>query len=240
MNKLSAMTWREAARLSDRPTLLLVPFGSTEQHGPHLPLSTDTDIAGALASAAADRLGNAMIAPAVAYGASGEHQGFPGTISIGQAATELVVVELGRSASADFAGIVVVSTHGGNTGPVERAVTTLRHEGRNVWAWGPRWDGDAHAGRTETSLMLAIAPDRVHLDVAEPGDTRPISELLPRLRADGVRSVSTSGVLGDPTGAGADEGRLLLAAAVDDLVAFAQGHRARAHLGPTAGMTGVR
>ena len=70
--------------------------------------------------------------------------------------------------------------------------------------------GDAHAGRTETSLMLALAPSEVLLDRAAAGDTRPIAELLPELRAHGVRKVSPNGVLGDPAGASAAEGERLL------------------------------
>ena len=77
-------------------------------------------------------------------------------------------------------------------------------------AWWPSWPGDLHAGRTETSLMLAIAPERVRLERAEAGDRRPIGALLPLLVEGGVRAVSANGVLGDPTGATADEGRRLL------------------------------
>jgi creatinine amidohydrolase len=66
--------------------------------------------------------------------------------------------------------------------------------------------------------MLAIAPDRVRLDRAEAGDPRPLETLLPLLRGQGVRPVSANGVLGDPSGAGPDEGRALLAVAVDQLV----------------------
>jgi creatinine amidohydrolase len=67
--------------------------------------------------------------------------------------------------------------------------------------------------------MLAIAPDRVHLDRAVPGDMRPLDELLPLLRAHGVRPVSANGVLGDPTGASPDEGERLLAHAAQRLLA---------------------
>ena len=87
-----------------------------------------------------------------------------------------------------------------------------------MFGWWPRWDGDLHAGRTETSVMLAIAPERVRIDEATPGDIRPIDELLTLLRSGGVRSVSANGILGDPTGASADEGRALLDAAAADLV----------------------
>ena len=66
--------------------------------------------------------------------------------------------------------------------------------------------GDPHAGRTETSLLLHLAPDVVRLDRAEPGDTRPWAEIAPVVTAGGVAAVSPNGVLGDPTGASADEG----------------------------------
>jgi creatinine amidohydrolase/Fe(II)-dependent formamide hydrolase-like protein len=88
-----------------------------------------------------------------------------------------------------------------------------------VSAWTPSWSGDLHAGRIETSLMVAVAPDRVRLDRAEPGDLRPLDEILPLLRAGGVRPVSANGVLGDPAGASPEEGSCLLDQAVDDLLA---------------------
>ena len=99
---------------------------------------------------------------------------------------------------------------------------TLTAEGRDVLAWGPRTDGDAHAGRTETSLLLALGPDRVALDVAAAGDARPIRDLMPALRAGGVAAVSPNGVLGDPTGASAEEGTALLDRLTDDLVAVVE------------------
>ena len=84
--------------------------------------------------------------------------------------------------------------------------------------------GDAHAGRTETSLLLALDPSAVRLDLAEPGCSEPLGTLLPRLRAEGVRPVSSNGVLGDPTGASAGEGREFLDALVSDLAARVSSH----------------
>ncbi len=218
MNRLDTMAWPEVARRSGSGAVLLIPAGSTEQHGPHLPITTDTDIAMAVAAGAAARQTRLVVAPPLAYGASGEHQGFAGTLSIGQEATEAILVELGRSAAVDFAHVMVISTHGGNAGPLRRAMVRLRAEGRPVTAWSPSWSGDLHAGRTETSLMLAIAPRSVHLDRAEAGDDRPLEILLPLLRQHGVRPVSANGVLGDPSGASAGEGHRLLSAAVGQLV----------------------
>jgi mycofactocin system creatininase family protein len=224
VNRLDAWPWTEVARHAGPEAVLLVPLGSTEQHGPHLPVTTDTDIATALAEGAAAHDGRLIVAPPLSYGSSGEHRGFAGTLSIGLEATELMLVELGRSASLDFGHVVVVSAHGGNAVAVSRAMERLAGEGRPVVAWSPRWRGDAHAGRTETSLMLAIAPERVRVDAAEAGDRRSLAELLPRLQHGGVRSVSANGVLGDPTGAHAAEGRQLLAAAVAELLQLVGGH----------------
>ena len=215
---LADATWTDAER-DAVAAILAVPVGATEQHGPHLPLSTDTDIAVALAGRLSERVPGVVVAPPVPYGASGEHAAFPGTLSIGNEATELLLVELGRSASASFPRMVLVSTHGGNAAPVARAAGRLRDEGRAVLDWSPRYDGDAHAGRAETSIMLALDPSRVRPYAGVAGNAEALETLLPRLRSGGVRPVSPTGVLGDPAGASAAEGRRLLDDAADRLVA---------------------
>ena len=206
-----------------RRPVLLVPLGSTEQHGPHLPLDTDTRIAVAIAEGAVSALAeagtDAAASPPLAYGASGEHHGFAGTLSIGSAAFEHVVVELGRSAGDDYRLVVLVNGHGGNAQALADAVATLQAEGRRVRSWSPRLAAaDSHAGRTETSLMLAVDPSVVRLDRAEPGVTTPLPDLIDVLRRGGLAAVTPNGVLGDPTGASAAEGRDLLARLVADLV----------------------
>jgi len=218
VRRLGDLSWPETAALAST-SVLVVPLGSTEQHGPHLPLSTDSDVAVALAARLGAARPDAIVAPQVPYGSAGEHAAFPGTLSIGAAALELLVIELVRSADA-FAGVVLVSGHGGNAGPLTAAVATLRAEGRNVLGWTPRVPGgDAHAGRTETSLMLAVAPERVRFDAAERGDIRPLASVMGELRRGGVAAVSANGVLGDPTGATVDEGRRLLDELSADLIA---------------------
>lgn len=214
---LGARTWPEVAARS--PFLLAIPLGSTEQHGPHLPLDTDTRIAEAVATGLAARRSDVVVAPALAYGSSGEHAGFAGTMSLGRDALEGCLVELVRSLGPEVRGTVLVSGHGGNVVPMARAADTLVVEGRRVVARMLNLQGaDAHAGRTETSLLLAIAPDTVRHEAAAPGNPTPVQELMPTLRAEGVRAVSANGVLGDPCGASAEEGRRLLAVLIDDLV----------------------
>lgn len=230
------MTGHGASHLADRPwpevgrPVVLVPVGSTEQHGPHLPLDTDTQVAGEVCARLAARLAeagvDAVVAPAVAYGASGEHQGYPGTVSIGTPVLASLLVEYGRSACEWADRIIFVNGHGGNLEALSTAVPVLIDEGRAV-SWLPCGaepvqperpalpPPDAHAGRTETAIMLTLAPSQVRADRIEPGATAPVAELMPELRAGGVRRVAPNGVLGDPTGATAVEGDRMLAAIAD-------------------------
>jgi mycofactocin system creatininase family protein len=204
--------------------VLVLPLGATEQHGPHLPLETDTLIAGAIADAAAAGRPDVVTAPALPFGASDEHAGFPGTLSLGQDALEAAVVALVRSADG-FAVVVLLSWHGGNAEPLARAVARLRGEGRRVALWQPSHEGgDAHAGRIETSLMLAIAPELVRAE-RPVGTTEPLAALMPALREHGIRAAAPNGVLGDARGAGTAQGRALLRDLTADFSAFVDASR---------------
>ena len=205
-----------AGQLSGTAPTLVVPVGATEQHGPHLPLDTDTRIATALARHLSAELDH-LLAPALAYGASGEHQGFAGTVSIGTPTLTAVLVEYGRSACEWAARLVFVNGHGGNLDALRSAVVTLRRENRDAaWLSGRVADSDAHAGHTETSLMLHLAPHAVRRDQWVRGNTAPLEQLMPDLRRQGVAGVSGSGVLGDPTSASAAEGARMFGGMVAD------------------------
>ncbi len=215
--QLGGATWLEVAATGG-DSVLAVPVGSLEQHGPHLPLDTDTRIAVELAARLSRSRSDVVVAPAVAYGASGEHAAFPGTLLIDHAVLADLLVELVRSARDAFAGVALISAHGGNHEGLALVRERCRADGDPVlvWAAGVR-GGDAHAGRTETSLMLAIDPAAVRTELAVAGPTEPLELLLPRLRAEGVRPVSSNGVLGDPLGASAAEGESMLVAMTAEL-----------------------
>jgi len=202
--------------------LVLVPVGSVEQHGPHLPLDTDAVIAEEVAHRVAERLDrtDVLVAPPVVYGASGEHQMFAGTASIGSEALSILLIELTRSMRIWARAVVFVNAHGGNATALTRAVSLLVAEDHRV-GWVPCMTegADAHAGRTETSLMLHLRPEHVRLDRAEAGNTTPIGDLLPALVAGGVGAVSPNGVLGDPAGASPALGAHLLNLMTDDVTA---------------------
>jgi mycofactocin system creatininase family protein len=227
--ELATARWPDVEAAPRR--LLVVPTGSLEQHGAHLPLDTDTRIAAAVAARACAGQPGVGLAPAVAIGASGEHADYPGTLSVGHVALSALLVELGRHASLYWPALLLVNGHGGNAGAISDALEKLRAEGREAHVWHagvrPAWLSaagldlvpDAHAGRVETSIMLALAPGDVRLDQAVAGDTRPLPQVLADLRRRGVREVSPNGVLGDPAGASAAEGETLLGLLTADLTA---------------------
>lgn len=203
MTEIRALASIPSPGLEGSSLTVVVPVGSCEQHGPHLPLDTDTRIARAVAH----ELPDVVVAPALEYGASGEHEGFAGTISIGAEVMERVVVEYGRSAFRWAGRVLFVNGHGGNGPALAKAVALLRYEGRNA-AWVPCAipGSDAHAGRTETSLLLHLSPGCVDMDRAVTGNTSPIGDLMPGLRSGGMVAVSENGVLGDPIKATAADG----------------------------------
>ncbi len=216
-SELASATSRQ---LQSTSSALIVPVGSTEQHGPHLPLDTDTRIATAVSRALVGQLGGDelkwLVAPAIGYGASGEHEDFSGTVSIGTSALRLLLVEFGRSASRWASRLVFVNGHGGNAEALAAAAALLRYEGRDVgWCPCSAENADAHAGHTETSVLLHISPADVWIDERVPGNSAPLGQLMPALRQGGIAAVSEVGILGDPTTATAEEGARIFTEMVD-------------------------
>ncbi len=210
--RLGERAWPE---IDGRPTLL-VPVGSVEQHGPHLPLDTDARVAAAVAARAAAGAGALLVAPPVALRRVGRARGLPrarcrsGTRRCGCCWSSWA----GRR-PAGRGGWCSSTATAATSRRSSRPSACCATRGATSPGSPARPGGDAHAGRTETSLVLALDPALVR-PAAGGGQHRPRSrELLPAMRAGGVAAVSPNGVLGDPAGASAEEGERLLAAMAD-------------------------
>lgn len=199
-------------------TLVVVPLGSWEQHGPHLPPDTDSVIITEVARAAVSGRPGVVLAPTMHITASDEHAGFPSTLSIGTEAMASSLVAIARSA-AWATGVLFANGHGGNADAIAIAREVMDHEGLVHDHWSlPTYDGsDLHAGRTETSVMLHVSPGSVDMSRAAPGTGGTAAELLAPMRAGGIRAVSATGVLGDPTAATAEHGKSVFAMWVSSL-----------------------
>jgi creatinine amidohydrolase len=233
--ELDRLTWPQIrAELDGGRDTVVVAFGATEQHGPHLPLGTDAMIGDHLARLVAERL-DAFLAPTVRVGCSSHHLAFAGTLSLADATFHAIVADLVSSLAGNgFARIVLLPTHGGNFAPLAAALEQLGPvAGARVDAltdvtalleialigereFGvPLGEGGLHAGEWETSLILAIAPDLVRMPQAEPGYTGDPAAAIGALFAGGVESVAQNGVIGDPQQASAEHGERYWAAVVD-------------------------
>ena len=191
--------------------IVLLPLGSFEQHGPHLPWETDTIIIDSVIAQALRDIQFAadvfLVAPTIAISASDEHAGFSGTLSTGTEPLVQSVVAICRSASWAH-GVCIVNGHGGNVDALARISSALTYEKitHSIWSL-PSYDGaDMHAGHTETSVMLHVAPEKVQTDRIERGTIGDVSELVAQMRTVGVAGVSNNGVLGDPTTATKEHG----------------------------------
>jgi creatinine amidohydrolase len=203
-----------SAEIAESRPILLLPLGAWEQHGPHLPLDTDTII---ITRVIADVLRhedlhtvNVMTAPALSITASDEHQGFPGTLSTGTQALKDSVVAICRSASW-AQGVCIVNGHGGNADALVAITSALTYEKitHSIWSLPSYIGGDMHAGRTETSLLLHIAPHEVRTNVIARGATQDTG-LVEAMRSGGVQAVSENGIIGDASTATVSHGKAVL------------------------------
>jgi mycofactocin system creatininase family protein len=203
-----------SAEIADSRPILLLPLGAWEQHGPHLPLDTDTII---ITRVVADvlrhedlRTVNVMSAPALSITASDEHHGFPGTLSTGTQALKDSVVAICRSA-VWAKGVCIVNGHGGNADALAAITSALTYENitHSIWSLPSYSGSDMHAGHTETSLLLHIAPQEVRTNVIARGATHE-DGLVEAMRTGGVRAVSENGIIGDASTATVSHGKAVL------------------------------
>jgi creatinine amidohydrolase len=241
---LPYLSWTAIEALPDRAnTVIVLAAGTIEQHGPHLPCAVDALIAAGVVGAALKRLDPQVPAyalPPLTYGKSDEHTHFPGTLTTGGATLQALVEDIGESVwRAGFRKLLIVNAHGGQPQVMEMAARALRRRHGDFvvvphFAWRvPHVAGQflsererrlaMHAGHAETALVMALAPETVHMD-------RAVSHYPPEfprsLSADGrpaaawvARDFGPSGVIGDPHPATREQGLAILDSLADSWVA---------------------
>lgn len=238
---LERMTWPDVrAALDAGATTVVVPCGAVEQHGPHLPLFVDAEHGTRLGTEVARRLGNALVAPTVRVGCSEHHMEFPGTISLQETTFRAVCADYCSSLSRHgFRHVCLLPSHGGNFQPLARAephlnqaadcrvtaftdllgvVQTWRRVVEEEVGLGDRVGG--HADIAESSVMLCLHPQLVRTHAAEAGYLPQVSEdLIDRIIRDGIKSVTSNGILGDARGMSARIGERCIAEVADLMAA---------------------
>ena len=233
---LEEMTWPDVEELLRRTKLILVPTGSIEQHGPHLPLYSDVVAPLEVSVLVAKELGT-VVAPPVRPGVSAHHLPFPGTITLGAQTFISVLKDYARSlASHGFGPIVFINGHGGNSASIAIATDELRNElsptkvlGCNWWEFIPNelgkgigFEDGFHANAQETSWTLYLRPDQVKMERAKremPKATEAIkmSESFYISTFKTFKDVTSSGILGDATKADKEWGKKMVEGAAKNI-----------------------
>ena len=234
---LEEMTWPEVkAALAGGFETVIVQSASVEQHGPHMPLLTDTLIGGRVAEMIARKLGKTLVAPVIRPGLSNHHMAFAGSFTVSPETFKAMLEDVCSSlASHGFKNLILLSSHGGNFTYIDGIAPSIQkmldlqgyktrvlphvNPGRYsriqqeflVEKYGvPLEEAGFHADVIETACMLVIRPDLVHMDRAEPGYIGDNLPLLDRIFVEGMHSVTPNGIIGDPRRATAEMGESLL------------------------------
>lgn|SRR5512135_176225 len=234
VHQLSHLTWQDVGSFDRERAVAVLPIGALEAHGPHLPIATDVLIAEAMAQAGADRLSarglTVLLLPVLAYAAAPFAADFPGTLSPDPGALTQQIVGVAESlARHDFEMLALANAHLDPTHlvAIHAAVTAVRAAGairitfpditQRPWATRltPEFrSGACHAGRYETSLVLAIRPDLVREEVREhlPPNARSLSAAIAAGQKSFVEAGGPRAYFGYPAEATLEEGRASLVA----------------------------
>lgn len=217
-------SWPEIDEAIARGLIAVLPVGALEQHGAHLPLTTDTVLASGVAVRVAEAI-DGLLLPAIAYGDAWTAEGWAGTLSLSPETLRATVTDIGRGLQRmGLKGLVILNGHFGNREPIALAARTLSEAGFRVLHLDypkleafaaeicesePAGPGFYHADEVETSMMLALAPDSVRLDRATPEyPTFPETFGLEPMK---LSAFNRTGVFGDPRPATAEKGERLIA-----------------------------
>ena len=243
MTSFQHQTWKEAREVLDRGLVVILPVGSTEAHGPHLPLATDVIISEEMARRAASKLAereiDALVLPTIAYSVTDFSSDFPGTISIKKGTASALIRDVCASLYRQGVRLVVIANshlEPEHIASINEAIEQVKNETGHAVAFPDkrrrRWAetlseefrrGDCHAGSYETSLVMAARPELVREAIREELERVPIS-IASKIR-EGARSFNEAGgteaYFGDPRGASVEEGEALYDALSDMLVSAA-------------------
>ncbi|MFX1327640.1 MAG: creatininase family protein [Promethearchaeota archaeon] len=239
--RMAEMNWVDIGEaIRNGFTTVVIGIGSTEQHGPHLPTHTDTMIGDFLANRIALKLENALQAQTIRIGCSDHHLSFSGTISFKEETLMAIIYDYVESLSYHgFNTIIFIPSHGGNFEPTQKAIVNLTSKHPELKIIGCtdmikfinyEWDiakefginyqiAGAHAGEVETSQMLAISTSQVIKERFKPGYLGELDEEKEKLIFEkGIYALSKIGVIGDPSSADKERGKIYLDKLVDYLV----------------------
>jgi creatinine amidohydrolase len=243
VTELARLTWRDAEAAIARAHLALVPVGSLEQHGPHLALDTDLAVADAFARRLdAELREDVLLCPPVPYGLSEHHLGFPGTITLrSDTFTRLLLEVIESLAHWNLRRVLVVNGHGGNIDALRLVSSQARRDFGSLVAavmWAQLAADEiaaqvqsaiyGHACEVETSVVMALAPDRVYRErITGPAGRRSSDPLTdpPRPLVDQATRMeewTDDGALGDPTLASTEFGEAVVETAYRRALEFAR------------------
>lgn len=233
-------TWKEARQALKRGAVAILPIGSTEAHGPHLPLATDVIISEEMSRRAAEKLNargvETFVLPAITYSVTDFSVDFPGTISIHKETAAALIHDICVSLYTQGARLIAIANshlEPGHIASISQAIEQVKEETSHVVAFPDkrkrRWAeklteefrrGDCHAGSYETSLVMAARPDLVREDIRQSLDRVPISiaEKIKEGASTFTEAGGTEAYFGDPRSASREEGEAMYEALSDMIV----------------------
>ncbi len=239
--KIFDMNWPDIGEAIEQGfDSIIIAVGAIEQHGPHLPLKTDSLIGEELTHSIAKKLGKTLQGPTINVGCSEHHMEFPGTVSILDSTLKSIISDYTQSfVKHGFKNIIFIPSHGGNFAAMGEVIEKLQEQypDNNVIGYADLTkyleiikqisveagitaeEGGAHAGENETSIMLALEEKLVVKERFEPGYVGIFGEKERNLAfSKGLKALTDNGVFGDPTKANWKAGKVYLQKLCDFLV----------------------